>query len=137
MNPEYSQSSYLWSNVGTIMLDYLLTFALIFLIISHSILIRSCFSLNGQMENGSQQFATQFSAINETLIECLDCLDDIAGGNTDATPNQAAGESVQSLILSALMNRMNMPDEHGNTQRPEGPIQEEQQTQDEQIQGSS
>jgi len=86
------------------------------------------------MENGSQQFATQFSAINETLVECLDCLDDIAGGHTESNPNQAAGESVQHVILSALMNRMAMSDSHGT--QSQGSIQEESTSQDEQIQGS-
>jgi hypothetical protein len=119
------------------MLDYLLTFALIFMIISHSILIRGCFKINGQMETGSHEFSNQFGAINETLSECLDCLDDIAGGNTEGTQNQASGESVQSMILSALMSRMNMTDEHGSEARQERTVQENEQTQNEQIQGSS
>ena len=75
------------------------------------------------MEIGSHEFSNQFVAINETLSECLDCLDDIAGGNTEGTQNQAAGESVQSMILSALMSRMNMTDEHGSEARQEGAVQ--------------
>ena len=114
--------------IWPIMLDYLLTFALIFMIISHSILIRGCFKINGQMKIGSHEFSNHFGAINETLSECLDCLDDIAGGNTEATPNQAGGESLQSVILSGILSRMNMPDEHGSTQRQERTVQENEQT---------
>ena len=84
-----------------------------------------------KMDFGSRHLSKHFTEINETLSECLDCLDDIAGGNTDATPNQAGGESVQSLILSALMAKMNMAEEHGSTQRQERTVQENQSSENE------
>lgn len=109
------------------MLDYLLTFALLFLIVSHALLIRGCFKINESIPNATDTIAMQFQPIQEVLTECLDCLDALASGDSNAqTPEPM---NLSQLLLTGLMSKMNMGEADGSEKEQENrPIQEESET---------
>jgi hypothetical protein len=118
------------------MIEYLVSFCLILLTIGHGILIRGCFNIHQEIPQKSNSMIQEFSGIKEVLTECLDCLDVIAAeGVTNS--KSVAGESIQQVILSSLMNKMMMPGVNGETQEQVGAVQETANEKKEQVQESN
>jgi len=93
------------------MLDELAMIALILLIGSHSLLIKKCFKIEGEIPLHFGEFSLKADVIDSNLQQVRDLLDEaldvIAPMSQPATPNPPAnmsmGETIASVILSRLI----------------------------------
>ena len=117
-----------------IMLDEFLVTALIFLILTHGLLIRKCFDIQGNIpvltnaldeipvtfEDKAMNLEQSMGQIRELLDEALDFISDFSQSPAVASPqNMSMAELIPQLLLSRLMPSTNMAQPDANPQKQE------------------
>ena len=100
--------------------------ALILLIASHSLLIKKCFKIEGeipfhfgQFENKADVIDSNLTSVRELLDEALDFINELASPPVQQTPqNIGIGEVIASTILNRFIPSTPMPSDHGSTSQP-------------------
>ena len=120
------------------MQENLALFALILLIASHSLLIKKCFKIEGEIPLHFHDFGVKADVIDSNLQQVRDLLDEaldaiapIAGPQVPPAPaNMSMGETIAAALLSRLIPTTDMAEPDGNsTQQNERQIYEIEQTQ--------
>ena len=116
------------------MLDEFLVTALIFLILTHGLLIRKCFDIQGNIpvltsaldeipvtfEDKALNLEQSMGQIRELLDEALDFISDFSPSPAVATPqNMSMAELIPQLLLSRLMPSTNMAQPDASTKEQE------------------
>jgi len=105
------------------MQENLALFALILLIASHSLLIKKCFQIEGeiplhfhQFENKADVIDGNLSQVRDLLDEALDFINDFASSPVQQSPqNMGLSEVIASTILNRFIPSTPMPSDHGAT----------------------
>lgn len=80
-------------------------------------IIWECVKMKTTVGEHSTDLKTEMGNLGLLLDEAVDYLADTAGGPGPVA--QAAGGTVQEIILSGLMNKMMMPPTYGDTKEPQ------------------
>ena len=105
------------------MLNELTMFALILLIGSHTLLIKKCFKIEGEIPLQFHHFGVKADVIDSNLQQVKDLLDEaldmiapIAGPQVPAQPaNMSMGETIASVLLSRLIPPTEMAESDAST----------------------
>lgn len=105
------------------MLDYIAMIALILLIAGHTILIKKCKILEGEIPSHFHDFGLKADAIDSNLQQVRDLLDEaldmlmpIAQPQVQPTPqNMSMGETIASVLLSRLIPPTEMAESDAST----------------------
>ena len=105
------------------MLNELTMFALILLIGSHTLLIKKCFKIEGEIPLHFHDFGVKADVIDSNLQQVRDLLDEaldaiapIAGPQVPPTPaNMSMGETIAAALLSRLIPTTAMAEGDGTT----------------------
>lgn len=82
--------------------------------------------MKGTVSTESTSLRTALSDMGTLLDEALDYIAEIQSGKPANPIIASAGESIQEVILTGLMNRMLMQPEHGEKESQERPVYEDQ-----------
>ena len=105
------------------MQDILVGTSLGLLIVMQWFIIWECIKMKTTVGEHSTDLKTEMGNLGLLLDEAVDFLADTSRPGPVA---QAAGGTIQEIILSGLMNKMMMPPNYGSTQEPqERPIQQD------------
>lgn len=107
----------------SIMLDYIAMIALILLIAGHTILIKKCKILEGEIPLHFHDFGVKADVIDSNLQQVRDLLDEaldmlmpIAQPQVPSQPqNMSMGETIASVLLSRLIPPTAMPEVDAST----------------------
>ena len=89
------------------MLDYLITLALILLVVGHGFLIKGCFKINDAIPESVGQFrhelSNDFQAVSGYLSDVVVLLDELAGG-LPQTAQQTPQNPIESILTGLISN---------------------------------
>jgi hypothetical protein len=77
---------------------------------------------------GMESLEDRLGALATLIDEGLDMLGDFTGDAPSASPMTPQSFDLKEMLTAALMSKLIPDPEHGSTQGPEGPIQEENDT---------
>ena len=90
------------------------------LILLQMAIIRECIRMKGHVSTSSLDLKSEMTNLGVLLDEAMDYVADIANGGGNPSPVMAqAGADFKEMALTALMNRMMMPSEHGDSTQQE------------------
>jgi len=96
------------------------------LLLMQAMIIWECIRMKGTVSTESTSLRSALADMGTLLDEALDYIAEIGSGKPASPIIQSAGESIQEVILTGLMNRMLMPPEHGEKESQERQVHEDQ-----------
>ena len=96
------------------------------LLLMQAMIIWECIRMKGTVSTETTSLRDAMADMGTLLDEALDYIADIGSAKPVSPIVQGAGESLQEMILTGLMNRMLMPPEHGEKKSQERPVHEDQ-----------
>ena len=108
------------------MQENLALFALILLIASHSLLIKKCFKIEGeiplhfhQFENKADVIDGNLAQVRDLLDEALDFINEFASQPVPQMPqNMGLSEVIATTILNRFIPSTSMPSDHASKTKP-------------------
>ena len=117
------------------MLDYLITLALILLVLGHGLLIRGCFKINDAIPNSMSEISgtirSDFEAISGLLADAVMILDEVATGLPQNSPNSPPNP-IES-ILTGLISNIDMGNPYASEKQEREIYEADTQTQNTEI----
>jgi hypothetical protein len=85
------------------------------LLLMQAMIIYEFIRMKGHVSTESSSLRTAMADMGSLLDEALDYIAELADGRNKASPIvQGAGESIQQMLLTGLMNKMMMPPSDSN-----------------------
>ncbi len=110
------------------MIEWIIAFCLLCLIVAQVMLIRGCVSLPLHMELQAQVIGSEVTVLRRSLdggCRLLDELIQVVADSVPDVPTVAQPDHPLAIMLRMLMANSNPVEKHGNTQKPERPILQE------------
>jgi len=99
------------------MKEELILLCLLLLIVTHAFLVKGCFKLHMIIPESSSNVASEASRITEVLDDVADMIHS-ALESIPQSPSSSPVASIPEMLLTGLISKMNMGEEHGSTQKP-------------------
>jgi hypothetical protein len=107
-----------------LMIEYLITLCLLLLTIGHGLLVKGCMTWTKESRQTSRTIDDRIATLATLLDEGLDIL----SGGAGSEPVHSVVPDLKSTLMSLVYDRMMGAEPHGSTQGPQGPIQKENDT---------
>jgi len=105
-------------------LDYLAMICLLALCVGHYFLIRGCFKINHAIPSATMTIDSKMAEMNNLLNEACEVLIELADGKPQNTAVQATGGSIQDMLTTFLMNKIQMSQNHASQTEQEWAVHE-------------
>lgn len=96
------------------------------LLLMQAMIIWECLKMKGHVTGESSNLRETMADMGSLLDEALDYIADLSSAKPPSPMVQGAGESIQSMLLTGLMNKMMMPPDHGPQKQEERQVHQEQ-----------
>jgi len=113
------------------MIEYFIAACLMLLTLGHALLIKHCYAWGRERQVTYAMLDERLGSLSTLIDEGLDLAVDVAPTSAQQVPMDLK-ESLAQILISRFVDTQS----HGDTQRQERTVQENEQTQNEQVQGS-
>ena len=89
------------------------------LLLMQAMIIWECIRMKGTVSTETTSLRTAMADMGTLLDEALDYIAELGSAKQPSPIVRGAGESIQEVLLTGLMNRMMMPQNYGSETQPQ------------------